>query len=98
MRRFSGKLSGVDSCNLRCTNLKDLSIPSHIRLPHSENVTLSSLIWKTFRPGTVALALLLLAASTRAQNQPPQGQSQQDIPDAPSAIRPVQPFPATVPP
>jgi VWFA-related protein len=60
---------------------------------------LSSLIWKTFRPGIAAIALL--AASAFAQNQPSQNQSQpapQDIPDAPSAIRPVPPFPSNVPP
>jgi VWFA-related protein len=81
----------------------DLSIPSHIRLPHSENVTLRSLIWKRFQPGIWLLALLLVSLAAYAQNQtspdpaqkPP---AQQDIPDAPSAVRPVQPFPANVPP
>ena len=81
----------------------DLSIPSHIRLPHSENDTLRSLIWKQFQPGPWLLALLLLPPAAVAQNQtspyPAQQQpSQQDIPDAPSAIRPVQPFPTNVPP
>ncbi len=59
-----------------------------------------SLIGKHFRLGT-PLAGLLWASLAFAQNQPPQGQAQpapQDIPDAPSAIRPVQPFPATLPP
>jgi len=61
---------------------------------------LRSLIGKHFRLGT-PLAGLLWASLAFAQNQPPQGQAQpapQDIPDAPSAIRPVQPFPATLPP
>lgn len=61
---------------------------------------MSSLIGKHFRLGT-ALAWLLLTTYAFAQNQPSQGQSQsgqQDIPDAPSAVRPVQPFPATLPP
>ncbi len=59
-----------------------------------------SLIGKHFRLGT-PLAGLLWASLAFAQNQPPQGQAQpapQDIPNAPSAIRPVQPFPATLPP
>jgi VWFA-related protein len=61
----------------------------------------SSLSEKRFWPGTWILAVLALAAPLLAQN-PSQGQgqaqpAQQDIPDAPSAIRPVQPFPASLP-
>ena len=33
-----------------------------------------------------------------AQDQGQQQQGQQDIPDAPSAVRPVQPFPSNLPP
>ncbi|HMK21340.1 MAG TPA: VWA domain-containing protein [Terriglobales bacterium] len=62
---------------------------------------MSSLIGKRSWTGTGLLLLLLFATPAYAQNQPAQDQAQpaqQDIPDAPSAIRPVQPFPATLPP
>jgi VWFA-related protein len=80
----------------------DLSIPSHIRLPHAENYTVRSLSEKRFGPGTWILAVLALSASLLAQNpSQDQGQiqpAQQDIPDAPSAVRPAQPFPTTITP
>lgn len=74
-----------------------MSIPSHIRLPALEKKTLSQLIWRRLRTGTLLLALFLAAGAVVAQ-EGQQQQSQQDIPDAPSAVRPVQPFPANLPP
>jgi VWFA-related protein len=46
----------------------------------------------------VAAALLLAVAVALAQDQGQKQTGQQDIPDAPSAVRPVQPFPTNLPP
>ena len=49
--------------------------------------------------GAAVFALFLTAGWVVAQDQGQQQQSsQQDIPDAPSAVRPVQPFPTNAPP
>jgi VWFA-related protein len=49
--------------------------------------------------GVVAVSALLLAVAVAlAQDQGQKQAGQQDIPDAPSAVRPVQPFPASLPP
>jgi len=47
---------------------------------------------------TVTCALLLAVAVALAQDQGQKPAGQQDIPDAPSAVRPVQPFPTNLPP
>ena len=59
---------------------------------------MSQLIWRGLRTGTLLFALFLAAGAVVAQEQGQQQPSQQDIPDAPSAVRPVQPFPASLPP
>jgi VWFA-related protein len=48
--------------------------------------------------GASALVVFLAACVFAAQDQGQQQQGQQDIPDAPSAVRPVQPFPTNLPP
>jgi VWFA-related protein len=63
-----------------------------------EKKTLSQLICRGFRTGTPILALLLAVAMAAAQDQGQKQEGQQDIPDAPSAVRPVQPFPTNLPP
>jgi VWFA-related protein len=67
-------------------------------LPALEKKILRQLIWRRLRTGTLLLALFLAAGAVVAQEQGQQQPSQQDIPDAPSAVRPVQPFPANLPP
>ena len=74
-----------------------LSIPKDGRLPRTEKKTLSQRTWR-FRIGASALVVFLAACVFAAQDQGQQQQGQQDIPDAPSAVRPVQPFPTNLPP
>jgi VWFA-related protein len=62
-----------------------------------ENKTLGEGILPRFDVGAVILAAILAAGMAKAQDQG-QKQNQQDIPDAPSASRPVQPFPSNLPP
>src|ERR1700740_160338 len=85
------------SRNVGCTNLMHLSIPKDGRLPRTEKKTLSQRTWR-FRIGASALVVFLAACVFAAQDQGQQQQGQQDIPDAPSAVRPVQPFPSNLPP
>jgi VWFA-related protein len=66
-------------------------------LPATEKKTLSHWTWR-FRLGASALTAFLAAGLLAAQDQGQQQQGQQDIPDAPSAVRPVQPFPSNLPP
>jgi len=62
-----------------------------------ENKTLGDGVLQRFGMGMAVLALSLASGMATAQDQG-QKQSQQDIPDAPSASRPVQPFPTNLPP
>jgi VWFA-related protein len=63
----------------------------------SENKTLGQVILQRFGIGAMILAASLAGGIAAAQDQG-QKQNQQDIPDAPSASRPVQPFPSNLPP
>ena len=63
----------------------------------SENKTLGQVILQRFAVSAVMVAAALAVGTAAAQDQG-QPQNQQDIPDAPSATRPVQPFPANLPP
>lgn len=63
----------------------------------SENKTLGKVILQRFGIGAMILAAGLAGRIAAAQDQG-QKQNQQDIPDAPSASRPVQPFPSNLPP
>jgi VWFA-related protein len=63
----------------------------------SENKTLGKVILQGFGIGAMILAASLAGGIASAQDQG-QKQNQQDIPDAPSASRPVQPFPSNLPP
>jgi VWFA-related protein len=63
----------------------------------SENKTLGKVILQRFGIGAMILAASLAGGIAAAQDQG-QKQNQQDIPDAPSASRPVQPFPSNLPP
>jgi len=58
---------------------------------------LGQVILQRFGIGAVILTASLVGGMAAAQDQG-QKQNQQDIPDAPSASRPVQPFPANLPP
>jgi len=58
---------------------------------------LGQVILQRFGIGVVILTASLVGGISAAQDQG-QKQNQQDIPDAPSASRPVQPFPANLPP
>jgi VWFA-related protein len=62
-----------------------------------ENKTLGQVILRRFGTGMVILTASLAGGIAAAQDQG-QKQNQQDIPDAPSASRPVQPFPSNLPP
>jgi VWFA-related protein len=56
------------------------------------------LTWKRGTAGWLVVMICCLASGqARAQSQPEQQQPKQDIPDAPSASRPPQPFPSTPP-
>jgi VWFA-related protein len=59
---------------------------------------LGQLILRSFRIATVVFAVIVIAQVAVAQNQAPNPESQQDVPDAPSATRPVQTFPTNLPP
>src|SRR5438477_5963340 len=65
-----------------------------------EKKTLIQWSGKLFRTRISLLALFFTVGLVSAQDpsQPQKQPSQQDIPDAPSAVRPVQPFPTNVPP
>src|SRR5579862_7325569 len=67
--------------------------------PYLENKPLGQ---KAFNSGgtmtVVFLAALSLGITAGAQDQGQKPPAQQDIPDAPSATRPVQPFPSNLPP
>jgi VWFA-related protein len=65
--------------------------------PPSENKTLGQVILQRFGVEVVVLTASLVGGIAAAQDQG-QKQNQQDIPDAPSASRPVQPFPSNLPP
>lgn len=58
---------------------------------------MSQWISRGFR-AAVGISLVVAVAFAIAQDQEQKQPSQQDIPDAPSAVRPVQPFPTNVPP
>ena len=58
---------------------------------------MGQVILQRFGIGAVILTASLVGGMAAAQDQG-QKQNQQDIPDAPSASRPVQPFPANLPP
>src|SRR4029077_12281477 len=63
----------------------------------TEKMTLDQRIRKAL--GAVVVAALLLAVAVAlAQDQGQKQAGQQDIPDAPPAVRPVQPFPTNLPP
>jgi VWFA-related protein len=66
-------------------------------LPSLEKIALDQLTWKSLGAGIV-FALPLAVAVAWAQDQGQKQTGQQDIPDAPSAVRPVQPFPTNLPP
>ena len=59
---------------------------------------MSQWICKGIRAGLGVAVLVLAIAFASAQDQEQKQPSQQDIPDAPSAVRPVQPFPTNLPP
>ena len=63
----------------------------------SENKTVGQGILQRFEVGAVLLAAILAGGVATAQDQG-QKPNQQEIPDAPSASRPVQPFPSNLPP
>src|SRR5262245_57336608 len=63
-----------------------------------ENKTLSPVIPRSFRAGALVFATALMLSGALAQDPPQNQQSPQDIPDAPSATRPVQTFPTNLPP
>src|SRR4029077_16059973 len=63
----------------------------------TEKMTLDQRIRKALG-AVVVSALLLPVAVALAQDQGQKQAGQQDIPDAPSAVRPVQPFPTNLPP
>lgn len=63
-----------------------------------ENKALGQVISRSFAIGTALLAAILATQVAVAQDQAQNSQGQQDIPDAPSATRPVQPFPTNLPP
>src|SRR5215469_4749129 len=67
--------------------------------PYLENKALGQ---KAFNGlGTIAalfVAAFVCAVTAWAQDQGQKPPNQQDIPDAPSATRPVQPFPSNLPP
>jgi VWFA-related protein len=66
-------------------------------LPAVGEKTLGQVILRRFGIGAVILTASLVGGKAAAQDQG-QKQNQQDIPDAPSASRPVQPFPSNLPP
>ena len=59
---------------------------------------MGQLMVRSFRIATVFFAVSVIAQVAVAQDQAQNPQSQQDIPDAPSATRPVQTFPTNLPP
>jgi len=63
-----------------------------------ENKALSLLIPRSFRLGALLFAASLTLSGAVAQDPQQNQQSPQDIPDAPSATRPVQTFPTNLPP
>jgi VWFA-related protein len=59
---------------------------------------LGQVILRSFRIATVFFAVSVVAQVAAAQDQAQNPPAQQDIPDAPSATRPVQTFPTNLPP
>ena len=59
---------------------------------------MGQVILHSFRIVTALFVLSVIARVALAQDQAQSSPSQQDIPDAPSATRPVQPFPTNLPP
>jgi VWFA-related protein len=63
-----------------------------------ENKTLGQTICERLWKVTALLALCLAGGMAAAQDQAQKQSGQQDIPDAPSATKPLQPFPTNLPP
>src|SRR5215470_3236152 len=76
---------------------KGFEHPKEETVACTERMTLDQRIRKALG-ATVVSALLLAVAVALAQDQGQKQTAQQDIPDAPSAVRPVQPFPTNLPP
>lgn len=76
---------------------KGFEHPKEQTVACTEKMTLDQWIRKALGAGVVC-ALPLAAAVALAQDQAQKQAGQQDIPDAPSAVRPVQPFPTNLPP
>jgi VWFA-related protein len=76
---------------------KGFEHPKEQTVACTEKMTLDQWIRKALG-AVVVCALLLAAAVALAQDQAQKQAGQQDIPDAPSAVRPVQPFPTNLPP
>src|SRR5215472_15496233 len=76
---------------------KGFEHPKEETVACTERMTLDQRIRKAFGAPVVS-ALLVAVAVALAQDQGQKQTTQQDIPDAPSAVRPVQPFPTNLPP
>ncbi|HZS96136.1 MAG TPA: VWA domain-containing protein [Terriglobales bacterium] len=76
---------------------KGFEHPKEQTVACTEKMTLDQWIRKALG-GVVVSALLLAVAAALAQDQAQKQAGQQNIPDAPSAVRPVQPFPTNLPP
>jgi VWFA-related protein len=76
---------------------KGFEHPKEQTVACTEKMTLDQWIRKALG-AVVVSALLLAVAVALAQDQAQKQAGQQDIPDAPSAVRPVQPFPTNLPP
>src|SRR6266704_4385416 len=76
---------------------KGFEHPKEQTVACTEKMTLDQRIRKALG-AVVVSALLLAVAVALAQDQAQKQAGQQDIPDAPSAVRPVQPFPTNLPP
>src|SRR4029077_5340240 len=75
---------------------KGFEHPKEQTVACTEKMTLDQWIRKALGAGVVS-ALLLAVVVALAQDQAQKQAGQQDIPDAPSAVRPVQPFPTNLP-